>query len=173
MWLKVTDANACTSGGTLQVTVTSPAGDSETITLYETFSGSGVFMNRANDLVTTAGSAVVTSASSTFLTDGVMAGDTFAVATGPDVGTYTVASVDTETKITLTTTLTTTRTDIGFSASLLTTATNDGSITANDGLLEADHNDVLTVSYTDCDDGDADSSNDVKIDTAAYTRRRF
>ena len=103
VWLKVTDPNACTSGGTLQVTVTSPAGDSETITLYETFSGSGVFMNRVNDLVTTAGSAVVTSASSTFVTDGVVAGDRFAIANGPDVGTYTVASVDSETQITLTT----------------------------------------------------------------------
>ena len=168
VWLKVTDSNACTSGGALQVTVTSAAGDSETITLYETFSGSGVFMNRVNDLVTTAGSAVVTSASSTFVTDGVMAGDTFAIADGPDVGTYTVASVDSETQITLTTTLTTTRTGVGFNAIPLMTGTNDGSITADDDLLEADHNDVLTVSYTDCDDGDADSSNDVKIDTAVY-----
>lgn len=168
VWLKVTDANACTSGGTLQVTVTSPAGDSETITLYETFSGSGVFMNRESDLVTTAGSAVVSSATSTFVTDGVTAGDIFAIAFGPDVGTYTVASVDSETQITLTTTLTSTRTGIGFNAIPLMTATSDGSIAADDDLLEADHNDVLTVSYTDCDDGDADSTNDVKIDTAVY-----
>ena len=168
VWLKVSDPNACTSGGTLQVTVTSPAGDSETLTLYETFSGSGVFMNRENDLVTTAGSAVVSSASSTFIADGVTAGDTFAIATGPDVGTYTVASVDSETQITLTTTLSTTRTDISFNAIPLLTATSDGSVTADDDLLEADHEDVLTVSYTDCDDGDADGSNDVKIDTAVY-----
>ena len=168
VWLKVSDPNACTSGGTLQVTVTSPAGDSETLTLYETFSGSGVFMNRENDLVTTAGSAVVSSASSTFIADGVTAGDTFAIATGPDVGTYTVASVDSETQITLTTTLSTTRTDISFNAIPLMTATSDGSVTADDDLLEADHEDVLTVSYTDCDDGDSDGSNDVKIDTAVY-----
>lgn len=168
VWLKVTDPNACASGGTLQVTVTSPAGDSETLTLTETFSGSGVYMNRTNDLVTTAGSAVVTSASSTFLTDGVSAGDTFAIATGPDTGIYTVASVDSETQITLTATLTATRTDISFNATPLMTATNDGSITADDDLLEADHEDVLTVSYADCDDGDADSTNDIKVDTAVY-----
>ncbi len=168
VWLEVTDPNACATGGTLQVTVTSPVGDSETLTLYETFTGSGAYMNRANDLLTTSASAVVTSASSTFLTDGVVAGDAFAIATGPDIGTYIVATVDSETQITLTTTLSVTRTNISFNATPLMTATNDGSVTADDDVLEADHEDVLTVSYADCDDGDSDSSNDLKIDTAVY-----
>ncbi len=172
VWLKVTDSNACTVvvGGVaeLQVTVTTPAGDSETVTLYETFPGSGIYMNRRSDLVTTAGSAVITSASSTFLTDGVAAGDSFAVATGPDLGTYTVSSVDSETQITLTTTLTASRTGIAFSATPLMTATSDGTIAADDGVLEANHDDDLTVSYTDCSDGDTDATNDVKVDVAKY-----
>ena len=172
VWLKVTDPSACTTlvGGvaTLQVTVTSPAGDSETVTVYETFSGSGVFMNRRGDLVTTAGSAVVTSASSTFVTDGIQAGDRFAIATGPDLGLYTVASVNSQTQITLTTPLTSSRTAIGFSARPLLTATSDGATTPNDRVLEADHEDTLAVSYTDCNDGDADGTNDVKTDSAVY-----
>lgn len=94
VWLKVTDENACAVPGpplpSLQVTVTTPAGDSEMVTVYETFTSSGVYMNRRSDLVTTGGSFVVTSTSSTFMTDGVQAGDTFAIATGPDLGTYTV-----------------------------------------------------------------------------------
>jgi len=172
VWLKVTDSNACTTlvGGvaTLTVTVTTPAGDSETVTLYQTAPGSGVYMNRRADLVTTAASAVVTSASSTFVTDGILAGDRFAIATGPDLGLYTVLSVGSETQITLTTALTATRTGIGFTAQPLITATDDGAVVANDRVLEADHEDTLTVSYTDCSDGDTDPTNDVKMDTAVY-----
>ena len=45
------------------------------------------------DLVTTAGSAVVTSSSSVFVTNGVIAGDSFVIGTGQDAGNYTVSSV--------------------------------------------------------------------------------
>jgi hypothetical protein len=178
VFVKVTDENACScspnvctvSGGinTMTVTVTSDAGDSETITVWETASGSGVFMNRENDLATTSSSAVVTSASSTFVSDGLQAGDTFVIATGPDQGSYTISTVDSQTQLTLTETLGNTRTGIGFSSIPLITATNDGSTTSNDDLLEADNADTLTVSYSDCDDGDSDSNNDTKTDTATY-----
>ncbi|MBN2133557.1 MAG: hypothetical protein JW741_28915, partial [Sedimentisphaerales bacterium] len=97
VWIKVTDPNR-TGAGSLSVTVTSATGDSEAVTVYETFANSGVYMNVKTDLVTTAGSAVVTSASSTFVTDGVQAGDIFAIATGPDMGTYVVQSVNSETQ---------------------------------------------------------------------------
>jgi hypothetical protein len=172
VWLKVTDSVACpvfvNGVRTLQVTVTSPAGDSEAVTVYETFSGSSVYMNRRGDLVTTAGSAVVTSASSSFITAGVQPGDAFAIATGPDLGLYTVASVNSQTQLTLTTNLTASRTGIGFSAQPLLTATDDGAVAANDGVIESDHEDLLTASYTDCFDGDLDVANDVKTDTAVY-----
>ncbi len=169
IFVKVTDMNACVApDGTITAVVTNSTGDSETLTLYETAPGSGVFMNRLNDLVTTAGSAVVTSASSTFQADGVQAGDTFAIATGPDVGTYTVSSVDSETQITLTTALTTSRTAISFNATPLMTATSGGTVVADDQVFESVHNETITVSYTDCDDGDGDGSNDIKTDTATY-----
>jgi hypothetical protein len=54
---------------------------------------------------------------------------------------------------------------------------SDGSVPAetysdpyviDDGTLEAAHDDLLTVSYTDCDDGDGDPSNNVKTDTARF-----
>lgn len=173
IFVKVSDDNACTTtvGGveTVTATVTSDVGDSETLTLFETFPGSGVFLNRKNDLVTTSGSPVVTSASSDFLTEGVTAGDTFVIADGPDVGSYTVASVDSATQITLTGALGATRTGVGFNASPLLAATFDGAFVIDDGTLEANHNDGFTVSYTDCDDGDGDPSNDVKQDTARYS----
>jgi hypothetical protein len=168
VFLKVTDATACPTGGTLTVIVTTAAGDSETVTVYETASGSGVYMNRRNDLVTTAGSAVVTSASSTFVTDGLVAGGRFAIATGPDMGLYTIASIQSETQLTLTTTLTSTRTGVAFNARPLITATYDGSVTANDRVLETRHGETYTVSYTDCNDGDSNSGNNVKTDTAEY-----
>jgi hypothetical protein len=168
VFIKVED-ESYTCGGTMSVTITTDAGDSESIDLYETFSGSNVYMNRTNDLVTTASSAVVTSASSTFVTDGIQMGDLFVIATGPDAGTYTVASDPTiETQITLTETLTETRTDIGFNAQPLMTSTYDGGVTSDDGILEAADSDTLTVTYTDCTDGDTDSSNDDKTDTVTY-----
>lgn len=174
VYLEVTDSTACTTTDpvtgieTLTVTVTSTSGDSESITVYETAPGSGVFINRLNDLVTTNGSAVVTSASSQFVTDGVMAGDTFAIANGPDVGIYAVSSVDSETQITLNAALTATRTNIGFNAMPLMTSTIAGPVTTDNLLLEAAHEDTLTVEYTDCNDGDQDASNDIKTDIATY-----
>ena len=172
VFLEVKDPNACTTlvngVATLQVTVTSASGDSETVTLYETAPGSGVFRNSRGDLVTTAASAIVTSASATFVSDGVLAGDDFVIAEGPDAGTYTVASVDSETQITLTQTLTTSRVNIAFKPDPLIASTFDGASVANDGLLEAAHDDELTVSYGDCDDGDLDATNNTKIDLARY-----
>jgi hypothetical protein len=169
VWVKVTDADACaTPEGTLQVTITTDAGDSETVTVYETFAGSGVYLSGRSDLVTTMGSAIVTSASSDFVADGVQPGDTITIASGPDRGIHTVFLRNSPTQLTLTQTLTATRTGLTFSTSPLMTATSDGSIVADDGVLEADDQDTITVSYADCNDGDADSTNDVKIDTALY-----
>jgi hypothetical protein len=117
--------------------------------------------------VTTAGSKIVTSASSTFITDGVQPGDIFAIATGPDTGTYTVESVDSENQITLTTTLSSSETGIGFNADPLMTATGSA-ITGNNILESANESTPLTVTYTDCDDGDSDPSNNDKEDNATY-----
>ena len=170
VFIKVTDGDS-TSCITLPLTVTvtnGTTGDSETVTLYETAAGSNVYMNRINDLVTTAGSAVVTSGSSSFQTDGVLGGDTFVIATGPDAGVYTVSSVDSQTQITLTDTLTADRTGIGFTAQPLMTATDDGSATADNGVMESQDGEILTVTYDDCNDGDGDSSNDLKTDEATY-----
>ncbi len=173
IFLKVVDENACTVtvGGieTVDVTVESDTGDTEDVTLYETFPGSGVFMNRTNDLVTANGSAVVTSASSTFISDGLAASDPFVIANGPDTGTYTIASVDSETQITLDSALTADRFSIGFQSVLFLAGTYDGSSTADDGVLEAVHEDGLEVRYFDCDDGDSSSANDIKTDDARYS----
>ncbi|UCG77246.1 MAG: lamin tail domain-containing protein [Nitrospirota bacterium] len=174
VFIKVVDNNACSTTETppgietVTATVTSPDGDSETITLYETFAGSGEYMNRENDLVTTAGSAVVTSASSTFQADGVSAGDTFVIANGPDEGTYTVATVDSETQITLTTSLSASRTAISFTASPLMTSTYDGASVTNDLVIEVSNGNDIDAAYTDCDDSDSNPGNDIKTDTASY-----
>jgi len=168
IWLKVEDPNYATS--TLTVTVTGDAAksnDSETVTLYE-IGDTQVFMNLKTDLVTTASSGVVTSACSTFQTDGVQAGDSFAIGTGPDAGTYTVQSVDSETQITLTTTLTGTRTGIRFSAQPLIAQDDDGTITADDDIMEGQDNEKFTATYTDTDDGDQDAGNNNKTDCAFY-----
>ena len=175
VWVQVSDTSVvstCVSppyaSGTVRVTVTSSAGDSETLTLYETAPGSGIFRNERYDLVTAAGSAVVTSATAGFTALGLVPGGPFAIATGPDVGLYTIASVDSATQLTLTQALTATRTGIAFSPSPLLTGTHDGAHVANDGILEGVHQGDLQVAYTDCDDGDADPANDAKTDTAVY-----
>jgi hypothetical protein len=166
--VKVSDSNFDTcDSAPFTVTVTSATtGDSETLTLIEISSGSGVFMNTVSDLVTTATSAVVTSASSTFVGDGVMAGDRIVIGTGSDAGTYTVSSVDSETQITLTSTLSTSSTGIVFTAQPVLVVETGGSPVANDGVLEAVNTETLTVTYVDCDDGDPEPSNDAKTDTA-------
>jgi len=165
VFVKVTDTSSCPP---ISVTVTTTSGDSETFAVRETAPGSGVFMNRVNDLVTTAGSAQVTSASSAFVTDGIAAVDYFVIANGPDTGTYRVASVDGENTLTLDRALTATRTEVSFNAQPLMTTVFDGVATPDDGLLEAAHNDTVIVSYTDCSDGDLDPGNDVKTDTAVF-----
>jgi len=154
MYIKVFDSNYGVDGvrDTLTVTVTSPTGDSETVTLLETGNNTHTFMNTNNDLVTTAGSAVVTSASATFQTDGVLPGDKFVIITGLDIGTYTVESVNSQTSITLTQTLTTSRTGLIYKTTrLLQARLYDGAYTANDRILEANNRDILTVTYVDGD----------------------
>ncbi|MEW6358025.1 MAG: C25 family cysteine peptidase [Planctomycetota bacterium] len=167
VWLKVTDPNR-TGAGSLSVTVVSATGDSEVVTVYETGPSTGVYMNMRYDLVTTASSAVVTSASSTFITSGLQPGDPFVIGTGPDAGTYIVQSVDSQTQVTLTTALTSSRTGIRFSDNPLFTQTYQGSYTPNDGILRAQDEDLLTVSYVDNNDGDSDPNNNTKTDTAHY-----
>jgi hypothetical protein len=151
-----------------QVTLTNGGTDSKILNLTETAPGSGIYMNRINDLVTIASSAVVVSASSTFITDGVQAGDPFVIANGPDTGTYTVSTVDSETQITLTSALANDRTGIGFNAAPLMSATFDGAADPNDDILESNHQDTITVTYDDCNDGDLDGANDLKTDEAVY-----
>lgn len=54
IYLKVEDATACSVSGGLTVSVSSSSGDVENVTLTETFSGSGVYMN-ASPLMIAAG----------------------------------------------------------------------------------------------------------------------
>lgn len=69
----------------------------------------------ASDLATTAGSAVVDSASSSFITAGVKAGDTlYITSSGADLGNKLIASVDSETSLTLTAPLTLTNPGASF-----------------------------------------------------------
>ncbi|MBT3310423.1 MAG: hypothetical protein HN931_04425 [Desulfobacterales bacterium] len=166
VFIKVED-NSYTCGGTMPVTITSDTGDSETILMTEIFTGSGIYMNRKNDLITTNGSAIVTSASSAFLSE-VSPGDKFVIATGPDVGIYSVVSVDSDTQLTLDNNLSADRTDISFNSNPLMAAAFSGVYTVDNNLLEASHRDGLTVSYEDCTDGDIDPSNDNKTDTALF-----
>lgn len=58
------------------------------------------------DLAQTATSAVVTSATATFKTSGIKVGDPFTITTGTNAGEYIVQSIDSNTQITLTQTLT-------------------------------------------------------------------
>ncbi len=175
VWVQVSDSSVlgtCVSppyaAGTVRVTVTSSTGDAETLTLYETAPGTGMYRNQRYDLVTTAGSAIVTSATAGFGSLGLSPGDPFAIATGPDLGLYTIASVDSATQVTLTGTLTTSRTDIAFSPDPLLTQAFDGSVTVDDGILEGVHDGDFQAQYTDCDDGDADTSNNLKTDDAVF-----
>jgi hypothetical protein len=170
VFLKVTDATA-TCPGPLQVTVTTTSGDSETLTLNQTAAGSGVFMNERYDLNTTAGSASVTSATGGF--SAALIGARLAIGTGPDAGLYTVTAVASATALTLDRALTATRPSgiysaASYSVPALLAATLPPGPTANNGIVEATHGDTFTVSYTDCSDGDSDTTNNVKTDTARY-----
>ncbi len=180
VFIRVEDANN-TGSSSVDVVVTSPNGDTETVTLYETSSGSGVFtngahINRLTDLVTTDGSAVVSSASSDFTSLSV--GDPFEILSGPDAGTYTITAIDPGgTELTLNVNLNNDRTGITFAIEDLLTATtydSDVGYTSEDGFIELNHDQTLTVTYEDSvaangsNDGDSDSSNDDKTDTATY-----
>ncbi len=50
----------------------------------------------------------------------------------------------------------------------LMTATFDGSYSAADRIIEAANGETLIVTYTDCNDGDNNSANNDKTDTAGY-----
>ncbi|OGV78350.1 MAG: hypothetical protein A3K19_20355 [Lentisphaerae bacterium RIFOXYB12_FULL_65_16] len=151
------------------VTVSSGAtGDVRTVKVWETATGSKVYMNKMTNLSTTAGSAVVNSATATFTTDGVQAGNTFIIITGADAGTYTVNTVNSQTQLTLDRTLTVTAPGVAFNHRVLLATTYDGAKVNEDLQLEAVHGETLTVSYVDPNDGDADAGNDTKTDTALY-----
>lgn len=83
------------------------------VRLARQFSGNRLTGN--SNLATTASSAVITSSGSTFQTALVLPGDAVRIYSGTDVGNYTVLTVDSETQITLTATLTATGTNISFS----------------------------------------------------------
>lgn len=71
-------------------------------------------LETGTNLVTTASSAVVTSTGSTFLTNNIKVGDKLTIENGTDAGEYTVRTIDSETQLTLTETLTTTDTNLNF-----------------------------------------------------------
>lgn len=103
----------------------------------ETYKGSSVITDndgttvdftyiQGSDLATTADSQIVTSAGSTFETDGVISGDIFKITTDADAGNYIVHSVDSETQLTLHKALTATDTGVGFNSNFnATPATSD------------------------------------------------
>lgn len=80
------------------------------------------------DLSQSSSSAVVTSAGSTFKTNGIITGNTFRITTGTNAGEYTVQSVDSETQITLTETLVNTASNSTFwvGGNYFDVRTNDG-----------------------------------------------
>lgn len=63
-------------------------------------------LETGSDLVQTAGSASLSSAASTFKRNSIEVGDPFLITSGPNLGEYVVQSVDSQTEITLTETLT-------------------------------------------------------------------
>lgn len=71
-------------------------------------------LETGTDLVQSAGSAVVTSAGSLFLTRGIKTGDPIIIEDGSNAGQYTVRSVDLETQLTLTEALTNAQTGKSF-----------------------------------------------------------
>lgn len=81
-----------------------------------------------SDLVTTASSAVVTSASGKFRSRGLIVGNDFIISTGLNRGNYTIQSIDSETQITLTTTLGNTDSGVTYWAggNWIDIKTNDG-----------------------------------------------
>jgi hypothetical protein len=170
VWVQVTDptvSSSCVSppyaSGTVRVTVRSSTGDAETLVLYETAPGSGVFRNQRYDLVTSAGRADVSSASTSFTSAPALA-----IATGPDVGTYAITNGG-GSSATLDRALTATRTGIAFAITPLRAQTWAGGTPAPDNnFLEAVHDGDVRVEYTDCNDGDSDNTNNVKVDTAKY-----
>jgi hypothetical protein len=82
------------------------------------------------DLAQSASSAVVTSAGSTFITRGIKVGDTLIIESGTNAGEYIVKSVDSQTQLTLTTTLTNATTGSSFwvSSNWFDVMTDDGDI---------------------------------------------
>lgn len=66
------------------------------------------------DLSQSSSSAVITSAGSTFKTNNIKVGDPLVITTGTNAGQYTVLTVDSETQITLTATLTNTQSNSTF-----------------------------------------------------------
>jgi len=71
-------------------------------------------LETGSDLVTTVDSAVITSSGSTFKTNGIKVGDKIILESGSSAGEYTVRSVDSETQITLSETLSSSGTGIDF-----------------------------------------------------------
>ena len=122
-------------------------------------------MNRKNDLVTD-GTATVYSASSSFTSADV--GKPFVIHNGANAGTYTITGFVDSTHITLNISLSS-GSGISFTLAPLMTATYDGSPTPNDGVLENIDGYGVGVIYHDCNDGDGDSNNNDKKDTARYS----
>ncbi len=181
---RIDDSNytSCGTAPPFTVDVVSDLGDVEAVSVYEMFSGASAFMNREGGLVTTDGSEIVSATGRDFChTDGVMVGDVFLIATGPNAGTYAIADVGTDTSCGGSGTLAASqiqlsalsvgagegRASLAFSISpLFVQEAIDMSYTTGDGVLEANDLDSLEIRYLDCDDGDLDNANDEKVDTA-------
>jgi hypothetical protein len=169
VWVQVTDATVASScvsppypASTVRATVRSSTGDAETQVLHQTGPGSGLYRNQLQDLVTSADSPAVTSATATFA-----AGQVLAIATGPDAGLYAVVAGSVG-NATLDRPLTASRTGIAFAIAPLRTETWNGASATGDSVLEAAHEGLLSVEYADCNDGDAVATNDAKTDDAVY-----
>lgn len=94
-----------------------------------------------NDGVSTAGSDEFTSATAGFLTNGIVAGDTFTIldeTTDGLAGPYTISSVDSDVQVTLSAALTLSLTDINFSVNQITYTTSTDIINENIAVYSVD-----------------------------------
>lgn len=85
-------------------------------------------LETGTDLAQTASSAVITSAGSTFLTNGIQTGDKITIENEGNAGEYTIRSVDSNTQLTLTAALTANETNSSFwvGSNWFDVKTNDG-----------------------------------------------
>ncbi|MBI4834750.1 MAG: hypothetical protein HY811_08040 [Planctomycetes bacterium] len=79
-----------------------------------------------NDLITQAGSNIITSISATFTTKNVMNGDILRIEQGMDIGTYVISAVNSQTELTLTSNLTASDNGIKYSIGTMSSGRGAG-----------------------------------------------